>query len=176
MVTQLAALLGLTMGTTLTNAIPGYVDKDEPHVIWEACRRKRDNTTNLDTIVIPDMIIDDWGVEDPLENAPFTIEWHSYFPFFSLYTGREIAYNVFTGDGSITAFTLATGTPINLWTSTNYDLLDYDTMVYVKTKASAKTTGTYQKSGFSLAANTLTATTAPAAGTLVQVLWAIAST
>ncbi len=174
MVTQLAALFGLSMGTTNTNAIPGYVDKDEPHVIWEACRRKRDNTTHLDTIVIPDMIIDDWGFEDPLENAPFTIEWHSYFPFFSLYTGRELVYDEYTGDGSTTAFTLS-GTPVNLWTAANYDLLDYDTLVYVKEKATGKTTGTFQKTGYSQATTTLTAATAPVAATVVQVLYAKAS-
>jgi len=174
MVTELAALFGLTMGSTNTNAIPGYVDKDEPHIIWEACRRKRDNVTHLDTIVIPDMIIDDWGFSDPIDNAPFTIEWHSYFPFFALYTGREVVYDVFTGDGSTTDFTLS-GTPINLWTNSNYDLLDYDTLVYVKEKASGATTGTFKKSGYTQTTTTLAAGTAPPASTLVQCLYAKAS-
>lgn len=169
-ITKLASMLGLTMGSTFTNAIPGYIDKDEPHIIWEAAMRDRDNLTHLHSVVIPDMIIDDFGYDDPLENSDFTIEWHSYFPWFQLYTGREVVYDQFTGDGSTTAFTLS-GTPVNLWTNSNYALLDYDTLVYVKEKASTATTGTFKKSGYTQATTTLTAGTAPTAGTVVQCLY-----
>lgn len=173
-ITQLAAILGLTMGSTNTNAIPGYIDKDEPHIIWEACARKRDNLTHLHSVVIPDMIIDDWAYDNPMENSDFSIDWHSYFPYFVLYTGREVVYDTYTGDGSTTAFTLS-GTPINLWTASNYDLLDYDTLVYVKEKASGATTGTFKKSGYTQATTTLTAAPAPAASTIVQCLYVKAS-
>jgi hypothetical protein len=88
--------------------------------------------------------------------------------------GTEAVYDVFTGDGSTVAFTTS-GTALSLGTASTEKYLDYDKLAYVKEQATGASTGTLKKTGYSLASTTLTATTAPATGTKVQVLYVKAS-
>ena len=88
-----------------------------------------------------------------------------------LMAGAELVYEQFDGDGSTTDFVLG-NTPLNLATAASWDHLYFDDFVYIKTKASTASTGTIQTSGYSLTTATITATTAPASGTTLQVLYA----
>jgi hypothetical protein len=171
---KLAAFFGKTLGSTNTNAIPGYIDKDFPSIVWEAIARDRDNNTHLYSVVVPDMIIDDLGIDHPMENSDFSIKWHSYYPWFLLYARNEVVYSKFTGDGSTMVFTLPAAA-ITLITESEFDLCAWDKAFYIKEKATGTSTGLYKTSGYTISGSTLTAAVAPAIGTEVQILFAKAT-
>jgi len=171
---QLADFLGLTWTTAGSTIIPAYADNDDPDFILEVIAREDDNVTHVYSECVPDAILDDFGMNQVLEDSEWSINFHTRrFPF-ALCSGAELVYDQFSGDGSTTGFTLSS-TPLTLNTATNYKYMNYDEMYYVKTKASTASTGTIQRSGWSNSTVTLTATTAPANGTTVQVLYAKAT-
>jgi len=168
---QIADMLGLTWTTAGSVILPSYENNDYPDFILEVIARDDDNTTHLYSMVVPDVVINDWAVSMSLEDTDFTLPFHTReFPF-KLCSGAEIVYDEYTGTGSTTAFTLSS-TPLTLATASTYRLMYYDELYYVKEKASTASTGTHFTSGYSNTTVTLTATSAPALGTVVQVLYA----
>jgi len=171
---RLAEMRGVTLGKTNNAILPLYKENDYPQFIFEGIVRQSDNNTHLGSVVIPDMILGHISWDHPLDDSLFVLPWASKrFPFL-MTDGAELVYDVFTGDGSTTSFTLSS-TPLTLSTATNWRLMDYDTLYYVKEKASTASTGTLQRTGYEVDGVTLTKTSAPEAGTLVQVLYAKAT-
>lgn len=168
---QMAAFLGQTWTAAGDAAIPFFQESDLPDVILEFVNRENDNVTHLANVVFPDAILMGFGWTNPLNEEPWTVNYKSRREPYVLANGTESIYDQFTGDGSTVAFTLSS-TPVNLVTASGKRYWSYDDMAYVKEKASADSTGTLQKTGYSQAAGTLTASTAPAASTVVQVLYA----
>lgn len=171
---QLAALRGVTFGTSNDAILPLMKKNDYPEFILEAIVRDSDNETHLGSVIIPDLIIDNVSWDHPLDDSLFVVNCHTRRLPFLLTDGAELVYDVFTGDGSTVDFSLSS-TPLNLTTATDWEYLDLDTIYYVKEKASTASTGTLKRSGYSESTGTLTASTAPAASTLVQVLYAKAT-
>jgi hypothetical protein len=166
----LSQLRGITWDTGNDAAIPLRWDNDYPQVHWEAIVRKSDNTDHIFTLLIQDMVIDDPGFDNPLDYSDLTIPFHTkHMPLF-VAEDAEVVYDEFSGDGSTTDFTLSS-TPLNLATASSYEDLVLDNIVHCKVKASGESTGTRQTSGISVSGTTFTFTSAPAAGSTVQVLY-----
>jgi len=170
MPTVLAQLLNITWATGNDAAIPFKMTSDFPSIHWEAVFRKKDNTTHLYTVIIQDMIIDHSAFSNPMDNADQNIPFHTYYPPVYIAQNCEMVYDEFTGDGSTTALTLSS-TPLALLTAANHDDFFLNQMISVKEKASAASTGTRKMSGYTYSTGVLTATTAPAAATVVQALY-----
>ena len=170
----LSQLLNVTWDTGNDAAMPFKIPDDYPHVHWEAICREKDNTTHLFTLLIQDMIIEKSGFSNPLDAADGTIPIHPYYPPIYLAANSEVVYDGFTGDGSTTTFA-ASSTPLNLLTASNHDDFIINQAVSIKEKASTASTGTRQNSGYSYSGGNWVASTAPAASTLVQVLYAKAA-
>lgn len=170
MPTVLAQLLNITWSTASDAAIPFKMQNDYPKVHWEAAFRQKDNTTHLYTIIIQDMVIDHSAFSNPMDNSDQNIPFHTYYPPLYIAQNVEMVYDVFTGDGSSTDFTLSS-TPLSLLTASNHDDFFLNQMVSVKEKASSASTGTRKMSGYTYSGGVLTASTAPAAATLVQALY-----
>lgn len=142
----------------------------------ESIYRKKDNVTHVFSVVHQDLIIQPFALNSPMEDAEVVVPAISYHDPLILASGAECVYGQYSGDGSTTGFTLA-ATPLSLIDSS----LDYaedwvlDKLIYCKVKTSGASQGTRQKSGISLSGTTLTFTTAPAASSTVQVLYAKAT-
>lgn len=171
---ELADFTGITWTTAGTVAHLHYNNDDYPDVIMEVVARDEDNSTHLFSVVIPDMILDGFGFDNPLDDSEFVLPFHTRRPPMTICAGTEAVYDVFTGDGSTLAFTTS-GTALALGTASTEKYLDYDKLAYVKEQDTSASTGTLKKTGYSLSGTTLTATTAPAASTKVQVLYVKAS-
>jgi hypothetical protein len=167
----LAGIQGVTFSAAGYKALPLRFD-DYAKITLEVAYRREDNKTHQFTEVYQDLILEEFSIGSPMENNTVSIPFYSYHDPFIVLAGYELAYDVFTGDGSTTAFTLAS-TPADV---TNVSLTakeDWilDTCVFIKLKATTDPQGVRQKSGFTLATTTLTATTAPAASTRVEVMY-----
>ena len=172
---ELAKLLGITLDLSTGDAIVPMVKRnDYPNFILEAVCRQTDNNSHVGSVVIPDVILGDITFSQVIDDETFTVTGMFRRVPALLKDGAEIVYEQFVGDGSTTDFTLA-NTPLNLTTASEWDEYDIDEAFYVKEKASTASTGTVKKSGYSIATTTLTAATAPAVGTVVQILYAKAS-
>jgi len=170
----LSQLKGITWDTGNDTAIPLRDDNDYPNVHWEAVARDIDNSTHLFTLLIQDMIIDVPGFSNPMDYSDVTIPFHtSHMPLF-LAAGSEVVYDQFSGTGSAVDFTLSS-TPLRLLSATSSNDLVLDQTVFVKVKLSTESTGTRKMSGVSYAGGIVTFTTAPAASSTVQILYAKAS-
>ena len=169
--TQIAALLGLTWTAAGTAAIPFFRESDYPAVTFELVVREDDNATHLYSVCYPDAIITGLDWPNPMEEGNVTIRFKTQREPFYLANKTEAVYDEFTGDGSTVAFTLS-GTPVPLVTAANQRYWDYANFAYIKEKATGASTSTLMKSGYSDTGVTLTATTAPAASTVVQALYA----
>lgn len=167
-------IFGLTWSTAGDAMVALNHDDDYPEIIWEAVCRDVDNSTHLFSLIIQDLVIDSKGLSSPMEYSDETIPFHTYHMPFLLCSGSELVYDQFAGDGSTTDFT-ASSTPLNLTTASNYDDLVLDDCVFIKTKTSTASTGTRQKSGVSAAGGVFTYSTAPAASSTVQLLYAKAT-
>ena len=167
----LSQLLNVTWDTGNDAVIPFKIPDDFPHVHWEAICREKDNTTHLFTLVIQDMIIEKGSFSNPLDAADGTIPFHTYYPPCYLSANAELVYDVWTGDASTVDFT-PSSTPLNLLTAADHDDFLLAQAFSIKEKASTASTGTRQMSGYSYGSSKFTATTAPAASTLVQILYA----
>ena len=170
MPTVLAQLLNTTWSTANDAAIPFKMQNDFPKVHWEAVFRQKDNTTHLYTLIIQDMVIDHSAFSNPMDNTDQTIPFHTYYPPIYIAQNAEMVYDVFTSDGSTVEFTL-TNTPLSLLTAANHDDFFLNQMISIKEKASTASTGTRKMAGYTYSAGKITATTASAAGTLVQALY-----
>jgi len=143
-----------------------------PTVHWEAVCRDKTNSTHLFTVLIQDMIIGSLGWDNPMDYADGTIPWYSYHDPIFLLEGHETVYDVYDGDGSTTVFSLS-GTAVSCVDASENDDFALDTLIHCKTKLTTDDTGTHQLSGVSEAAGDVTYTTAPAASSKVQILYAI---
>lgn len=167
---QLAAMRGITFGKATEAFLPLYKDNDFPEFIFEVGVRESDNETHIGSVVIPDIILGNIAWDHPMDDSLFVLPWRSKRPHGLIPADCEVVYEQFDGDGSTVDFVL-TGTPLTLFTSANWRYFDLDTIYYVKEKASTASTGTIKRSGYSEVTGTLTAATAPASGTTVQVLY-----
>lgn len=167
----LASVLSVSWSSTGYAALPLRFD-DYPKIILEMNHRREDNKTHMFSEVYQDLILEEFSVGSAMENNIVSVPFYSYHDPFIVFTRCELAYDVFTGDGSTTDFTIAS-TPLSVTDVTLNSKEDWflDNLVFVKEKATTDATGVRQKSGYSLATTTLTATTAPASGTRVEVLY-----
>lgn len=168
--TQFAALYGISdWGTSGTAAMPFVKKNDYPAFNLECIVRDPDNETHRGSIIALDFVITNVSWDHPMEDSLFQVQGYTRFSPVMAPAGSELVYDQFTGDGSTTAFTLSS-TPLALLTASEWDqYFYYDELYYVKEKASSASTGTFKRSGYTQSTTTLTATTAPAASTIVQV-------
>jgi len=172
---ELAELLGITWVNSGGYAsLPYFNESDMPVCTFECIARAADNVTHLFSQVFPDAILLGYAWDNPMDDSEWALPFYSRREPFPLCGGAYMVYDQFTGDGSTTDFTLSQ-TPIDLVDASNRRYWDYDNFVYIKEKASGDSTGTLQRTGYSNVTTTLTAATAPAAGTVIQVLYAAAT-
>jgi len=174
----LKLLKGLTWTTAGTAALSLRQENDNPDVIIESICRDADNSTHLFTRVIQDIIIDDMGVQSPMDYSDREIPFHSYHEPFALCTGAEMVYEVWDATPGTATYALSMGTPLTLLTATNHDGWHYDNMVFCKVKdnSASDDVGKRVTSGVALSGGTLTFTTGtPAASDVVYVLFAKAT-
>lgn len=167
----LAQLLGISWEISEQPLLPFKLINNFPKVHWEAVFRKKDNSTHAFTVIIPEMIIDPVAISNALENSEQTIPFHTYFPPCFLKANAELVYDQFMADGSTTEFT-ASSTPLNLLDASNYEDFFLNYAILIKEKASGDSTGTKKMSGYSYSSGKFIASTAPASGTIVQILYA----
>lgn len=167
----LAQLLGISWEVSTQPLIPFKMINDFPKVHWEAVFRQKDNSSHAFTVIIPEMIIDPVAISNALDNSEQTIPFHTYFPPCFLKANAELVYDQFTGDGSTTQFT-ASSTPLNLLNASNYEDFFLNYAILIKEKASGESTGKKKLSGYSYSSGKFIASTAPASGTTVQILYA----
>lgn len=166
----IADIKNITMGTDY--ALPMTAHSD-PLIHWEIVVRKPDGT-HLFSKVYRDLILREWNFNSPMEDEIVDIPFKSRFSPFMLYTGAELVVDKFAGSGSTTDFTLSS-TPINLSdVSTHREHIDWywDELVGIIYKTSAQDFGTHVRTGYSNSGTTLTATTAPAASSVLTVTYA----
>ena len=165
----IARIKGLTLGTDY--AVPMTAHGD-PLLHWEIVVRQPDGT-HLFSKVYRELILREWNFGSPMEDEVVDIPFYSKYSPFTLYTGSELVVDKFAGDGSTVAFTLS-GTPVKLTTATNREHIDwyYDQMCQVVYKTSAQNYGTHQKTGYSNITTAVTATTAPAASSVLTITYA----
>jgi len=166
---ELEKFLGLTFESGTTAGMP-LIPKDNsyPQFHFEGVIRQDDNTTHLGSYVLPDCVMEPVAWDNPLDGGDITVTFTSQKVPILIPSGTQLIYDLFTGDGSTTDFTLS-ATPLDFVTASNYRDFAYDDLIYVKEKASTADTGTEQTTGWEVSTVTLTATTAPAASTVVQV-------
>jgi len=169
---EVAKILGVTHSIASDAIIPMTKQNDYPNLILEAACRDQDNSTHAGSVIMPDVILDDIPFDQVLDDSPFTLTGSFKVAPALLCDGASLAYEQFDGDGSTTDF-ICDSTPLNLTTAANWDHLYYDDFFYIKLKLTGESTGTISTSGYSLSTATITATTAPAASSVLQVLYAI---
>lgn len=174
---QLPAFLASLMGVA-TFGVSGYAAQNLTfdslaRFDIESIYRKKDNATHKFSLVHTDCVIQPFTLNSPMEDVDVVVPAISYHDPIVLAPGAELVYSQFTGDGSVTAFTLPY-TPLALRDLAvgNADDWVLDKLIYCKVKASGDSQGTRQKSGISISGSALTFTTAPAASAVVQVLGA----
>lgn len=142
----------------------------------ESVFRAKDNVTPKFSEVHTDLILKPFPVNSPMEDVDVVLNAISYHDPFIMAPGAEMAYSQFSGDGSTVSFSLP-DTPIPLVDITEDYADDWvaDNLVYLKVKASGASVGTRQKSGFQVSGSDVVFTTAPAAGSIVQVFFARAT-
>jgi hypothetical protein len=170
--TFLAELLGKTWTIADEVGLPLRFH-DFPLCTIEAICRQENNSTHLYSKIFQEVILKEFNLPEAMDMEVAEIPFYSEHDPFLLAQGQEMVYDEFAGDGSTTDFTLSS-TPIDIVDVTDEAREDWvlDDLVFCKTKLTADKTGTRQKSGISIAGTTLTYTTAPAASSTVQVLYA----
>ena len=165
----IARIKGVTLGTDY--ALPALAHGD-PVIHWETVVRQPGGT-HIFSKVWRNLILREWKFDSPMEGEVVDLPFYSKLSPFTLYAGAELVVDKFAGDASTTDFTLSS-TPLNLTTATDEEMIDwyYDEMVMINCKTSAQTFGTNQKTGYSNTTTALTATTAPAAASVLTVTYA----
>jgi len=174
----LAAIDGVTWGTAQA-VISSRMDNDNPMVHWEAVCRDANNNTHLYSLVIQDMIIDDWSFDNPMEYSDGVIPFHTYHEPFLLCTGKEMVFDKFAATPTTIVYTTSNSTPATLLSSTNHSDWDLDNAVFVKNQddSAGDLTGKRIRSGVTFSGASLTWTTAasPAASDEISILYAKAT-
>ena len=171
--TVIAQLKGITWGSANDRAISFKDSKGIPAVHWESVCRDVNNLTPLFSVVIPQMVIEPWGFDQPMDSSEGSLSFSSEFPPIYLYAYTEFIWDLFDGDGSTTAFTLS-DTPTDLVDSATYDDFILDNIALVTVKGSSDETGIIQTTGVSYAGGDVTFDTAPAASSVVGIGYAAA--
>ena len=148
-----------------------------PLITIEMAARQNDNNTHLYSVVYQDLILEPWSIGSPMGMNDSTVSFTTKHDPFVLASGTQLVYDTFAGDASAVAFT-PSSTPLTLTDITDADQPrgDWvlDEFVYIKIKESGDIVGTRQKSGVSFA-SAVTFTTAPAASSLVEIMYAKAT-
>ena len=173
MPTVIAQLKGITWGSANDRAISFKDTKGVPAIHWEAVCRDVNNKTPLFSVIIPQMVIEPWGFDQPMDSSEGSLPFSSEFPPIYLYAYTEWVWDLFDGDGSTTDFTLS-GTPTDLVDSATYDDFILDNIALVTVKESTGDTGVIQTTGISYAGGDVTFSTAPSASSLVGIGYAVA--
>ena len=170
----IAGLLGKTWGSTGEYALPSRIPQT-PIAAFEAVLRTPDNT-HIASVCMQDVIIKPFSWNQPMLNAEATLNFYGRHDWFLLASGAMLCLDKFTADGLTTDFALS-GTPLNLVTVTDKGREDWllDNIVYVKVRSSATAQGARQKSGVTFSTGNITFSSAPANGSIVEVLYAKAA-
>lgn len=171
--TLVPAILGQSWGTDMY-AIP-LAFKDVPLINLESIYRLPDGATHAGSLVCPDLILKSYAPNFGADGHILTLPFYSKFLPFELKGGYEMVYDVFSADGSAVAFTIS-ATPIAAVDVSDFSNLSdlgwvLDNAIYVKVRASGADTAVLQTSGITLTGTTLTFTTAPAAGSRVEIYY-----
>jgi len=170
----LAAIQSVTWGSPGFYAMP-LVFADYPLINLESIYRLTDNRTHAGSMLYQDLILKPFTPGSPADNQIVDVPFYTRHVPLRLINGVNAVYDKYNGDGSTVAFTLSS-TPVNVTdvSDTNAALKDdfvLDNLIFCKVKLSADVVGTRQKSGITLTGTTLTFTTAPAASSVIEVLY-----
>ena len=169
----IADIKNVTLGTDYTLPMIAHSD---PLICWEHVVRKPDGT-HLWSEVYRNLILREWTMPSPMEDAVVDISFYSKYTPLMVYTGYELVVDRFDGDGSTTEFTLSSE-PVQIAdVSASREVVDlyYDEMIDIIYKTSAQDFGTLQRSGYSNSTTTVTATTAPAASSELTISYIAAT-
>ena len=172
----LALLKGLTWTTAGTAGISLRQENDYPDVIIQSIAREGDNSTHVFSRVLQDLIIDDMGVDSPMDYADREIPFHTYHEPFPICGGSQLVYHIWDATAGTPTYT-STGTPLTIITSASHDDWSFDNMIFCKLKdnSAGDAVGKRLTTGVSLAGGTLTFTTGtPAASDTVYALYVVA--
>ena len=136
-------------------------------------RDEDDNVTQYDNNIYLDIELMDCNFvpadQDQILQIPFMSRVHMVN---LATTGYQFQIQVFAGDDSTTAFTL-TNSGIGFYDvstlPSNAKEFAYDEVGYIKQKDSDNLFGVWQKAGYTAVSDVITATTAPATGSFVEV-------
>lgn len=164
-------LLGYAWGST-NYVVPSNMSNDNPDVILESIFREEDNTTHVFSQVVQDLILDDSGMDIPMDYADGVINGHTYFPPFYVYTGYEAVYDVWDATPTTNTYTTS-ATPATAVVASSHDFWDYNNAAFIKQKdnSEGETVGNRLTSGAAIAGQTLTVTASPLATDKVYALY-----
>lgn len=174
-ISQIATLLGLTLGSSGQYALPHRGNNESIGFIERKIYRK-DDSTLIGSQIIPDVKIGHIPIAGPLDQAQLNIPLIAAKSPYTL-VGAVARYDVWAADGSTTTFT-PSGTPVKIQEDLdapgNELVTIYD--FWVKHWASGDRVGTQQMSGYTITPATpvLTFDSAPASGK-VGMLYAVAT-
>jgi len=172
------AILGKTWGTGGIYGLP-LAFRDIPLINYEGIYRLPDGVTHAGSYIAPDLRLKSLSPNFGADGHIVTLPFYTKFLPFPLKAGCEMVYDVFTADGSSLNYTLSS-TPLDI---TDVSVLDnlpdlgwvLDNCVYVKVRASGEDTAVLQTSGIQITGTDLAFTTAPAAGSKIEVYYAKAT-
>jgi len=174
-ISQIATLLGLTMGASGQYGIPHRQNRLPKGFISRRIY-KNDGSTLIGVELLIDIKIGhipviSGGIDLNNLVIPIYSEWSPYF-----LVDAEPVYDKFSADGTMTEFILSSD-PVKIETASNSQELVNDYAFFVKIKGSGDTVGTRQTTDFSITpeTKTLSFTSAPAEGSEIEVLYAKAA-
>jgi len=171
-----ASLQGITHSTSgeaaIINRYSAY-----PMFHLERILRTKDNETHVCSDCYQDLSLRPVGGSGAMGASNLRdVECYSKHDSFTICSGAHLVYDVFTGDGSTTDFTLSsTALTVTDVTADAREDWEIDEAVFVKVKASGDSTGTRQVTGVTISGTSLTFTTAPADASTIQVLYVAAT-
>ena len=169
----IAAFQGLTWGSTGGIVAPLRVDTDNPMIIWEAIARGADNT-HLWSLILQDLILDDVGIDNPMDYADRTLTFHTYHEPFTIAPGYEMVLDKWAATPATATYSLSATPATMLASYVGHDDWVNTKCVYVKNlDYSVNTTTSIRvNSGWSLTGTALVfASGTPAASDVVSILY-----
>ncbi len=175
--TLVPALLGQTWGAGGVYGMP-LAFEDKPLINLESAYRLPSGV-HAGSYICPDLILKDWAPNFGNDGHIVTLPFYSKFLPFPAKGGVEMVYDIFTADGSSLNYTLSS-TPLDITDVTaRPNLADLgwvlDNCVYLKVRAAGADIATLQTTGIQLTGTSLAFTTAPAAGSRIEVYYAKAT-
>lgn len=171
----LAAIQSVTWGGVGGYSAMPLVFADYPLVSIESIYRLPDNYTHAGSMLFQDLILKEFNMGSPNDLEVVDVPFYSRHVPLRIKDGFEAVYDVFTGDGSTTVFTLSS-TPLAVTDVSEVgaalkDDFALDNLIFCKIKLTTDTVGVRQKTGYTLVSTALTFTTAPAVSARVEVLY-----